>query len=65
MPKAKTKRAAAKRFRITPTGKVMHYRASRSHLLRKKRPKRKRHLQHPKLMAPGDARRARRMLQAS
>jgi large subunit ribosomal protein L35 len=62
VPKAKTKRAAAKRFRITRTGKVMHYRASRSHLLRKKTARRKRRLRHPAVMAPGDARRARRML---
>ncbi|MCS7311735.1 MAG: 50S ribosomal protein L35 [Acidobacteria bacterium] len=62
MPKSKTKRAAAKRFRITPRGKVMHYRAWRSHLLRKKTSKRKRRLQHPKPMASGDARRTRRML---
>ncbi len=62
MPKAKTKRAAVKRFRVTRTGKVMHYRAWRSHLLRKKSAKRKRRLRHPEAMAPGDARRARRML---
>jgi large subunit ribosomal protein L35 len=40
----------------------MHYRASRSHLLRKKTARRKRRLRHPAVMAPGDARRARRML---
>ncbi len=40
----KTNRSAAKRFRVTGSGKVMHFRAGKSHLLRKKNRKRKRHL---------------------
>ncbi len=42
--KMKTNRSAAKRFRVTGSGKVMHFRAGKSHLLRKKNRKRKRHL---------------------
>jgi large subunit ribosomal protein L35 len=40
----KTKKAARKRFKITATGKVTHYRAGRRHLLGHKAAKRKRFL---------------------
>jgi large subunit ribosomal protein L35 len=40
----KTKKAVAKRFKITGTGKVMRHRASMRHLLSSKSSKRKRHL---------------------
>jgi len=41
MPKQKTKRAAAKRFKITATGKFKHPKANKQHILTKKSPKRK------------------------
>ena len=41
MPKIKTKKAAAKRFKITGTGKFKHPRANKQHILGKKSPKRK------------------------
>lgn len=44
MPKLKTNRAAAKRFKTTGTGKLKRYRAGKSHILTKKSPKRKRRL---------------------
>ncbi len=48
MPKAvarrKTKKAVAKRFKITGTGKILFAHASRRHLLAGKSAKRKRHL---------------------
>jgi large subunit ribosomal protein L35 len=44
MPKLKTNRAAAKRFKLTATGKVKHRRAFRAHILTHKAPKRKRQL---------------------
>ena len=44
MPKIKTRRAAAKRFKFTKTGKVKRGRAYRSHILNKKTTKRKRNL---------------------
>jgi large subunit ribosomal protein L35 len=47
MPKQKTHRGAAKRFRVTPTGKVLARRANRSHLLQKKTSRRKRRLARP------------------
>jgi large subunit ribosomal protein L35 len=37
MPKQKTHRGAAKRFRITRTGKVLHRKATGNHFLRKRR----------------------------
>jgi large subunit ribosomal protein L35 len=37
MPKLKTHKGTAKRFRMTKTGKVMRLKAGRSHLRRKKR----------------------------
>jgi large subunit ribosomal protein L35 len=44
MPKMKTKRAAAKRFRVTGSGQFKHKRAYRSHMMSNKSVKQKRHL---------------------
>lgn len=44
MPKMKTHKGAAKRFRITGTGKLKRGKAFRSHILTKKSSKTKRHL---------------------
>ena len=44
MPKMKTKRAAAKRFKVTGTGKLKRMKAFKSHILTKKTTKRKRNL---------------------
>ncbi|EJO5349091.1 50S ribosomal protein L35 [Clostridium botulinum] len=44
MPKMKTKRAAAKRFKVTGTGKLKRAKAFRSHILTKKSTKTKRNL---------------------
>ena len=44
MPKVKTKRAAAKRFKTTGTGKLVRNKAYKSHILAKKSTKRKRNL---------------------
>ncbi|RLB25685.1 MAG: 50S ribosomal protein L35 [Deltaproteobacteria bacterium] len=44
MPKLKTKRAAAKRFKVTGTGKIARRKAYASHILTKKSAKRKRNL---------------------
>jgi len=46
MPKMKTRKAAAKRFKQTGTGKFMHSRAGVRHILTKKSSRRKRHLGH-------------------
>jgi len=44
MPKLKTRKAAAKRFKLTGSGKFMRRRAFLNHLLDHKSPKRKRYL---------------------
>ncbi|SET15399.1 50S ribosomal protein L35 [[Clostridium] polysaccharolyticum] len=44
MPKLKTKRAAAKRFKVTGTGKLKRSKAYRRHILTKKTTKNKRNL---------------------
>ena len=44
MPKMKTSRAAAKRFKVTGTGKLKRAKAYKSHILTKKSTKRKRNL---------------------
>jgi large subunit ribosomal protein L35 len=44
MPKMKTRKAAAKRFKETGTGKFRHNRANARHILTKKSSKRKRRL---------------------
>ena len=46
MPKIKTNRAAAKRFKTTATGKLKRNKAYKSHILTKKSTKRKRNLRH-------------------
>ena len=44
MPKIKTNRAAAQRFKVTGTGKLKRNKAYKSHILTKKSTKRKRNL---------------------
>jgi len=44
MPKIRTNRAAAKRFKKTGSGKIVRAKAFKSHILTKKSPKRKRSL---------------------
>ena len=44
MPKIKTSRASAKRFKVTGTGKLKRMKAYKSHILTKKSQKRKRNL---------------------
>ena len=50
MPKIKTRRGAAKRFKITKRGKVKRSKAFRGHILTKKSSKRKRALRSPGLV---------------
>ena len=47
MPKQKTCRAAAKRFKKTGSGKLVRNKAYKSHILTKKSQKRKRNLRKP------------------
>ena len=50
MPKVKTCRAAAKRFKTTGTGKLKRMKAYKSHILTKKTTKRKRNLRKAALV---------------
>ena len=62
MPKMKTHRGAAKRFKKTGSGKLVRARANKQHILTKKSTKRKRRLRQTTDVSPGDTRRLKRML---
>ena len=62
MPKMKTHRGAAKRFKVTGTGKIMRRKAFRAHLLEKKPSKVTRRLTGTKEIAGSDAKRVKRLL---
>ena len=57
MPKLKTNRGAAKRYRKTGSGKIRRNSAFTSHILTTKTTKRKRNLRKPSIMASSDAKR--------
>ena len=61
MPKMKSHRGAAKRFRITRTGKVMHRKATGNHMLTKKTGSRKRRISGMSAVGP-EASTVKRML---
>jgi len=50
MPKLKTKKAAAKRFKITASGQLKRNKSNTQHILGKKTTKRKRKLRHSTLV---------------
>ncbi|MCK4578132.1 MAG: 50S ribosomal protein L35 [Candidatus Marinimicrobia bacterium] len=58
----KTRRSAAKRFKITGTGKVRRNRANASHILTKKSTKRKRQLRKSTILVAAETKRVKRML---
>lgn len=62
MPKMKTHSGAKKRFRITGTGKVMHRQAGKMHLNEHKPTSQTRRLDGDAVVAPGDAKKARKLL---
>jgi len=62
MPKLKSRRAAAKRFRVTKKGKVMRRHAGMRHLLESKSPKSRRKLGKAGQVAKADVARIRSML---
>lgn len=62
MPKLKTRKTAAKRFKITATGKVMRRSTGLNHLMRKKSLSRRRRLIKGQELYAGDAKRIGRML---
>jgi large subunit ribosomal protein L35 len=62
MPKMKTNRGAAKRFKATGSGKIRRSKAFTSHILTKKSTKRKRNLRKSGLIDASDAKAVKRML---
>lgn len=62
MPKLKTHKGAAKRFRLTATGKVKRGHSHARHILTKKTSKRKRNLDIDALVAEADQKPTKRML---
>lgn len=62
MPKMKTHRGAAKRFKKTGTGKLKRSKAFTSHILTKKSAKRKRKLRKAGIVFKGDQRRIAQLL---
>jgi len=62
MPKLKTKRAAAKRFKVTGTGKIVRRKAYASHILTKKSAKRKRNLRKAALLDSANMKQVKRLL---
>jgi large subunit ribosomal protein L35 len=55
MPKLKTKRGAAKRFKKTATGKIKRQRAYRRHILTTKTRKQKRRLRRGAIVSSAEA----------
>lgn len=62
MPKLKTHRGAAKRFKLTASGKLKRRKAFDSHLLSKKSAKRKRGLEKEVTVGKTEAKKVKRIL---
>ena len=65
MPKAKTSRATAKRFKKTGSGKLARRKSSSGHLLTSKTRKRKRKLRKSGVVSGADTKRVKRLLPGS
>jgi len=62
MPKLKTHKGAAKRFKKTGTGKIKRHKANLRHILTSKAKKRKKRLGASALVSDGDFKKAARMI---
>jgi large subunit ribosomal protein L35 len=62
MPKLKSRKAAAKRFKKTGSGKIVRRKAFKNHLLEHKSTKRKRDLSHKAVLSETDLERVELML---
>ena len=62
MPKMKTRRSAAKRYKKTASGKIKYKKQGLRHILTKKSTKRKRNLRKGAMLSKPEAKRARIML---
>ena len=64
MPKSKTHKGTAKRFKVTGSGKIVRQKANKQHILTKKTTKRKRGLRQEELISPADTPRVKKMIPA-
>jgi large subunit ribosomal protein L35 len=62
VPKLKTKKTVAKRFKKTASGKLTRGKAYKRHILTSKTRKRKRHLKQGTVVSDGDSKRMNRLL---
>lgn len=62
MPKMKTHKGAAKRFKVTGSGKIVRVKAYKGHILTKKSAKRKRRLNETAQVSSADAKKVKRLL---
>jgi large subunit ribosomal protein L35 len=62
VPKIKTKRAAAKRFRVTASGKIKRNKGFKSHILSSKGKKRKRHLRQATTVSAAEQKNIRKLI---
>ncbi|ABX40835.1 50S ribosomal protein L35 [Lachnoclostridium phytofermentans] len=62
MPKLKTSKAAAKRFKVTGTGKLKRMKAGKQHILTKKSQKTKRNLRKATMMDPSNEKNMKKIL---
>ena len=62
MPKLKTKKSVAKRFKVTGTGKLTYHKCNKQHILGKKTPKRKRKLRKAAVVDATNVKQVKRML---
>ena len=62
MPKMKTRKAVAKRYKVTGTGKVRYKKQGLRHILTKKSTKRKRDLRHTGILSEAETKKVKVML---
>ena len=62
MPKMKTRKSAAKRFKKTGSGKIKHNKTGARHFMSRKKPTRKRKLRKTSTLAGGIHKRTKKMI---
>ena len=62
MPKMKTRRGAAKRFKVTGSGRIKRNKANHSHMLIRRSNSAKRKMRQPDLVDSSETKRVRRMI---
>jgi large subunit ribosomal protein L35 len=62
MPKMKTRKSAAKRYKVTGSGKVLYKKQGLRHILTKKSTKRKRSLRHAGILSKAEAKKVKVLL---